>query len=62
MTEPKPPDPNVNVYRAGWSPEARALYGYAKENKKQVIERLSRATSGAGKREYERVKGKSKHE
>lgn len=50
-------DPNVNIYRAGWSQEARDRYGYAKESKKQVIERLSRCTSEAGKREYRRVSG-----
>lgn len=49
------PDHNVNVYRHQWSAEARAIYGYPKESKKETVERLSRATSDAGVKEYQRL-------
>lgn len=59
MTDPEPPDPNVNIYRAQWSQEARDRWGYARETKTQTIERLSRSTSVAGIQEYERMAKKS---
>ena len=47
----------MNVYRHQWSDEARAMYGYERETKKQTIDRLSRCTSDAGIKEYRRVSG-----